>query len=114
MRMIELPDESFAGLGPVGPRKSIVLRAASALALYDPDSPRWEVYSLRIARILVNVNPLDLDRWVNALRPVLGKTTMFASFKAISSDANSSRLEQILATVVGGSSSGPIFFLIGD
>ena len=58
------------------------LRAASALALYDPSNPRWQNVDGKVAQALVKVNPLLLGDWLNALGPARDKlrdplTTIF-------------------------------------
>jgi hypothetical protein len=52
-----------------------LLSAASALADYDPTSPRWEALGGKVAQALVTVNPVFLGPWLDALRPVRGKLT---------------------------------------
>jgi serine/threonine protein kinase/formylglycine-generating enzyme required for sulfatase activity len=47
-----------------------VLTAASALALYAPEDPRWARHSEKIAASLVHSNPLSLASWLELLRPV--------------------------------------------
>ncbi len=51
------------------------LRAASALAMYEPAGERWNVVSQEIAHSLVSVNPIFLGRWMRNLRPVRGQLT---------------------------------------
>jgi formylglycine-generating enzyme required for sulfatase activity len=46
------------------------LRAAAALASYDPDSPRWDQISGKVVEDLVSVNPFDLRLWSEVFRPV--------------------------------------------
>src|SRR5262249_28307180 len=46
------------------------LRAACALATFDPDSRRWEKVGAPIAADLVGVPAVYLASWVDALRPV--------------------------------------------
>ncbi len=50
-----------------------LLRSAAALALYDPEGPRWDGVADRVARALVTQNALHLGAWLDALRPVSGK-----------------------------------------
>jgi formylglycine-generating enzyme required for sulfatase activity/tRNA A-37 threonylcarbamoyl transferase component Bud32 len=45
------------------------LRAAAALADYDPDSPRWKSVASSVAATLLQQNPLDLTAWLDLLRP---------------------------------------------
>jgi serine/threonine protein kinase/formylglycine-generating enzyme required for sulfatase activity len=46
------------------------LRAAAALAAYDPDSPRWAGVRTAVASDLVAVPTVYLAQWIAALRPV--------------------------------------------
>jgi serine/threonine protein kinase/formylglycine-generating enzyme required for sulfatase activity len=46
------------------------LRAACALARYDPDNPRWEAVSKDVAARLVTENAWELRTWADALEPV--------------------------------------------
>jgi formylglycine-generating enzyme required for sulfatase activity len=49
------------------------LRAASALAHYDPSNRRWQGIQTALANDLVAVPPVHVERWMEALRPVGGK-----------------------------------------
>jgi len=46
------------------------LRAAAALAAYDPESQRWDGAADRVVEQLVSVNPVFLAAWMDGLRPV--------------------------------------------
>jgi serine/threonine protein kinase/formylglycine-generating enzyme required for sulfatase activity len=46
------------------------LRAAAALAAYDPADPRWEAVAGRVAAALVGENVLLVGKWAEALQPV--------------------------------------------
>src|SRR5437667_191293 len=46
------------------------LRAAAALAKYDPDSERWDKVSKAVANDLVRVPAVYLVTWLDAFRPV--------------------------------------------
>jgi serine/threonine protein kinase/formylglycine-generating enzyme required for sulfatase activity len=46
------------------------LRAASALAKYDQDSPRWGAAGAHVVNDLVLENPIFLGQWSEAFRPV--------------------------------------------
>jgi serine/threonine protein kinase/formylglycine-generating enzyme required for sulfatase activity len=46
------------------------LRAACALALFDPDNPEWEKAAQPVADQLVKESPVFLASWTEALRPV--------------------------------------------
>ncbi len=48
------------------------LRAAAALAKYDPESDKWANFSALIAHDLVQQNPIYLLYWSEAFRPVRG------------------------------------------
>ncbi|HQR09003.1 MAG TPA: SUMF1/EgtB/PvdO family nonheme iron enzyme [Gemmatales bacterium] len=49
------------------------LRAAFALATYDPTSPRWNAVTAAVAQDLVEVNPLLLGHWSTGFRPIKEK-----------------------------------------
>ncbi len=49
------------------------LRAAAALASYDPESPRWDRHVGMVAQDLVAQPSLHLPHWVEALRPIGGR-----------------------------------------
>jgi formylglycine-generating enzyme required for sulfatase activity len=50
------------------------LRAACALALYEPASTRWRATDCQqLADQLVKENPLTLDKWSECLRPIRGR-----------------------------------------
>jgi serine/threonine protein kinase/formylglycine-generating enzyme required for sulfatase activity len=46
------------------------LRAAAALAAYDPDNQRWDNSVKQVAEDLVTINPVYLAIWSEAFRPV--------------------------------------------
>jgi serine/threonine protein kinase/formylglycine-generating enzyme required for sulfatase activity len=46
------------------------LRAAAALANYDPESPKWTNVSAAVVNDLVQENPVFLGQWSEAFRPV--------------------------------------------
>jgi formylglycine-generating enzyme required for sulfatase activity len=54
-------------------REQQQLRAAAALAAYDPEDPRWTDVQEHIADDLVKVPAVYLAIWMDALRPVRGK-----------------------------------------
>jgi serine/threonine protein kinase/formylglycine-generating enzyme required for sulfatase activity len=60
-------------LEEAGPGDRSLLAAAAALAVYDPDGPRWADLSPKVAEAMVKVNPVFLGTWLDALRPVRGK-----------------------------------------
>jgi serine/threonine protein kinase/formylglycine-generating enzyme required for sulfatase activity len=51
-------------------RESQRLRAAAALAKYDPDSERWAKASAGVVEDLVRESPIFLGQWSKAFRPV--------------------------------------------
>src|SRR5262249_6556084 len=59
--------------GPERGKEQQRLRAASALATYDPDGQRWAQVQGPMAQDLVAVPPVYLERWLEALRPVRGQ-----------------------------------------
>jgi serine/threonine protein kinase/formylglycine-generating enzyme required for sulfatase activity len=73
-----------------------VLPVASALALYDPEDPRWAVLGGKVAQAVVTVNPIFLGPWLDALRPVRGQLT--APLAAIFRDRTRPETEHALAT----------------
>ena len=73
-----------------------LLPAASALANYSPDDPRWESVGGKVAEALVSVDSLLLRPWIEALRPVRGKLT--APLAAIFRDRNRAESDRAQAT----------------
>ncbi len=66
-----LLDKLWAALEkPEKGRESQRLRAASALAKYDPDSQRWGKVGALVVNDLVLENPIFLGEWSEAFRPV--------------------------------------------
>lgn len=59
--VVEMPEK-----GPGQPR----LRAAAALAKYDPDNQRWVKATGKIVEDLVSVNPVFLGLWSEEFRPI--------------------------------------------
>jgi formylglycine-generating enzyme required for sulfatase activity len=55
---------------PVQGQQAQRLRAAAALASYDPDSPRWTAVQDAVADDLVAVPAVHLAVWLDAFRPV--------------------------------------------
>ena len=70
-----LSPKLWSVLGSAKPGDAGVLPAASALASYAPDDPRWEAEIGKVAQTLVSVNSLLLRPWTEALRPARGKLT---------------------------------------
>jgi hypothetical protein len=74
------------------------LRAACALATYDPNGQRWERLSRPVADQLVAENPVFLGLWMEGFRPVKGK--MLAPLANIFRDLKRRESERTLATNV--------------
>ena len=72
------------------------LRAASALASYDPGSQRWEKAKGDIADDLVKVPSVYLATWVDLQRPV--RSILLKPLAAIFRDTNRRETERSLAT----------------
>jgi serine/threonine protein kinase/formylglycine-generating enzyme required for sulfatase activity len=77
------------------------LRAACALAAYDPDSERWDEASGPVAKQLVSERPAFLAYWMDALRGVRDKLVppLIAEFQA---GGDGRTAEQALATSILG------------
>jgi formylglycine-generating enzyme required for sulfatase activity len=73
-----------------------LLTSAAALALYDPDGPRWADLGSKVAEALVKVNPIFLGQWLGVLHPVRGK--LAAPLSAIFADKGRPETEHDLAT----------------
>jgi serine/threonine protein kinase/formylglycine-generating enzyme required for sulfatase activity len=73
------------------------LRAAAALAQYDPESGKWAKCSRPVVNSLVLENPVYLGQWSEAFRPV--KNSLLVPLGDIFRDRNSERAsERTLAT----------------
>ena len=73
------------------------LRAAAALARYDPDSDKWAKCSPLVVNNLVQENAVYLGQWSEAFRPV--KNSVLVPLAAIFRDRNAERTsERTLAT----------------
>jgi serine/threonine protein kinase/formylglycine-generating enzyme required for sulfatase activity len=55
---------------PARGHESRRLRAAGALATYDPDSPRWRAAGALVVNDLVLENPIFLGEWSSTFRPI--------------------------------------------
>jgi serine/threonine protein kinase len=71
------------------------LRAACALAAYDPASQRWLPIRGAVAERLVRERPLVVGKWVALLGPA--GETLAAPMAAIAKDARRSDLERVVA-----------------
>ncbi len=72
------------------------LRAAAALASYEPEQAAWETLQAAVANDLVNVPAVYLANWLEALRPV--RTQLFPQLTAIYKDPARRETERSLAT----------------
>ena len=88
------------GRSPLKPEKGKEpqrLRAAAALAKYDPESEKWAKCSPLVVNDLVLENPVYLGQWSEAFRPV--KKSLLAPLADIFRDRNPERAsERTLAT----------------
>jgi len=71
------------------------LQAASALALYDPENPRWEKIRIDVANRLVAENAYAVSGWIDALRPVANQ--LRDPLKAVFHDERRGESERTLA-----------------
>ena len=72
------------------------LRAAAALAKYDPVSEKWATAQEAVGNDLVAVPALHLSLWMEALRPV--RTKLLPQLSAVYRDAGRRETERSLAT----------------
>jgi eukaryotic-like serine/threonine-protein kinase len=71
------------------------LRAASALAMYDPESERWAKVQEAVGNDLVGVPAVYLALWMDSLRPVRGK--LLAPLSAVYRETGRRDVERSLA-----------------
>jgi hypothetical protein len=74
------------------------LCAASALAAYAPDDPRWKSISGAVAEEMARVSSFFLKYWVEALRPV--RLNLLEPLRAVAGDARRREAERYLVTEV--------------
>jgi serine/threonine protein kinase/formylglycine-generating enzyme required for sulfatase activity len=74
------------------------LRAAGALALFEPDARDWDEFGAKIAHSIVTVDPAALGDWLKVLRPARAKLVapLVSIFRE--NDANNSSTAHGLAT----------------
>jgi eukaryotic-like serine/threonine-protein kinase len=87
--VVERPDK-----GQEGQR----LRAAAALAKYDPDSEKWAKAGGAVVDQLVEENPVYLSLWMQGFRPVRGK--LLPPLETIYRDARRRESERSVATSI--------------
>jgi serine/threonine protein kinase/formylglycine-generating enzyme required for sulfatase activity len=78
-------------------KESQRLRAAAALAKYDPDSPRWAKVQEAVASDMVGVPAVYSSTWMDALRPV--GTKLLQPLSALFRDRKRREMERSLATI---------------
>jgi serine/threonine protein kinase len=71
------------------------LRAAAALAAYEPNNRRWLLVRSRLAASLLQEKPLAVGRWVHLLRPARG--LLAEPFRKIAEDVTQPEGERKLA-----------------
>jgi serine/threonine protein kinase/formylglycine-generating enzyme required for sulfatase activity len=79
-------------LKPEKGKESERLRAAAALARYDPESAKWAKCSPLVVNNLVLENPVYLGQWSEAFRPV--KKSLLGPLAAIFRDRNPERASE--------------------
>lgn len=77
-------------------KQSQRLRAAAALAQYDPDCPKWATANGSVVQHLVGENPLFVGLWMDGFRPI--KEKLIAPLANIYRDASRRDSERMLAT----------------
>ena len=77
-------------------KESQRLRAAAALAKYDPESEKWDQSSKAVVDQLVAENPVFLGLWMESFRPIKGK--LLEPLKSIYGNPNGRESERTLAT----------------
>ncbi len=81
---------------PAKGKESQRLRAASALATYDPSSQRWEKAAGEVSDDLVKAPAVYLATWMDLLRPV--QSTLLKPVAVVFGDMNRGETERLLAT----------------
>ena len=95
----ELLDRLWAVVeSPEKGKESQRLRAAAALAKYDPENEKWEKSSGPVADQLVAENPVFLGLWMEGFRPIKGK--LLESLKIIYGNPNGRETDRSLATSI--------------
>ena len=80
-------------------KESQRLRAAAALAAYDPNSQRWNKSSSKVVQDFVSVNPAFVGIWMEELRPV--RANFLASLSIVFHERTAERAaERTVATSI--------------
>ena len=74
---------------PEKEKESQRLRAATALAKYDPESPKWDKVQDAVANDFVDVPAVYLAMWMDGLRPV--KDKLLAPLASVYRDKSAGR-----------------------
>ena len=96
----------WSALDTARPGDPGLLPAASALALYAPEDPRWRRHTESIAEALVHSNPLSLGSWLELFRPA--RASLLGPLTAIMRDRAPLRTEndrELAATLLSDYSS---------
>ena len=88
----------WSQLDEAKPGDARTLPVAGALAAYDPDSPRWNDSSTKVARAIVTVDAGSLSDWIDVLVPV--QKQLKGALEAIFNDLNRPPAEHAAATKV--------------
>jgi formylglycine-generating enzyme required for sulfatase activity len=87
----------LAALDPEKGKESERLRAAAALAQYDPENQRWARCGPQVGNMLLQENPVYLGAWIEAFRPV--KKSLLMALAKVFRDRDAERAsERTLAT----------------
>ena len=93
-----LTPKLWSVLDSAKPGDPSLLPAASSLALYNSQSPRWNEVGAKVAEELVTTNLVYLRAWVDALRPV--RTSLTAPLATVFRDKKRPGTERSLATSI--------------
>src|SRR5271157_5846506 len=93
-----LTPKLWSVLDSAKPGDPSLLPAASSLALYNPQSPRWNEVAAKVAQGLVTTNLVYLRAWVDALRPV--RTSLTAPLATVFRDKSRPESEHALANSI--------------
>ena len=74
---------------------SVVLRAAAALAVWDPNDDRWNGSSLRIGRLLVHSGAFEIAKWEPSLRPIRTRLLPIFARELATNIANASKIIEL-------------------
>jgi len=93
-----LTPKLWSVLDSAKPGDPSLLPAASSLALYNPQSPRWTEVAAKVAEGLVTTDLVSLRAWLDALRPV--RTSLTAPLATVFRDKSRLESEHALATSI--------------